>query len=67
MKSPGDGPLTNAVLAYQAKGEGGEDTVGSAEDQAAVGGEETGVEGGGGEEGKVGEGEECGCEAEVEG
>ena len=67
VERSGDGPLADAVLADEAEGEGGKDAVGSADDEAAVGGEEAGVEGGGGEEGEVGEGEEGGCEAEVEG
>ena len=61
-----DGPLADSVLADKTEGEGGEDAVGGAEDEAAVGGEEAGVEGGGGD-GEVGEGEEGACEAEVEG
>ena len=61
-----DGPLADAVLAGEAEEEGGEDAVGGAEDEAAVGGEQAGVEGGFGD-GEVGEGEEGGCEAEVEG
>ena len=61
-----DGPLADAVLADEAEGEGGEDAVGGAEEEAAVGGEEAGVEGGGGD-GEVGEGEEGAGEAEVEG
>lgn len=66
VEGSGDGPLADAVLADEAEGEGGEDTVGGAEDEAAVGGEEAGVEGGGGD-GEVGEGEEGAREAEVEG
>ena len=61
-----DGPLADAVLADEAQGEGGEDAVCGAEDEAAVRGKEAGVEGGGGD-GEVGEGEESACEAEVEG
>lgn len=52
-------------MAHEAEEEGGEDAVGGAEEEAAVGGEEAGVEGGGGD-GEVGEGEEGECEAEVE-
>ena len=66
LEGSGDGPLADAVFAEEAEGQGGEDAVGSAEDQAAVGGEEAGVEGGC-RDGEVGEGEEGGCEAEVEG
>ena len=61
-----DGPLANAMLASETEGEGGNDAVGSTKEQAAVGGEEAGVEGGRGD-GEVGEGEEGACEAEVEG
>ena len=67
MECSGHGPLADAVLADEAKDEGGEDAVGGTEDEAAVGGEEAGIEGSGGEEGEVREGEEGGCEAEVEG
>lgn len=66
VEGAGDGPLADAVLADETEGEGGEDAVGGAEDEAAVGGEEAGVEGGGGD-GEVGEGEEGAGEAEVEG
>ena len=67
VEGSGDGPLADAVLADEAEGEGCEDTIGGAEDEAAVGGEYTGVEGSGWEDGEVGEGEEGGGEAEVEG
>ena len=66
LKGSRDGPLADAVLADEAKGEGCEDAVCGAEDETAVRGEETGVKGGG-RDGEVGEGEESACEAEVEG
>ena len=66
VEGAGDGPLADAVGAGEAEEEGGEDAVGGAEEEAAVGGEEAGVEGGGGD-GEVGEGEEGAGEAEVEG
>lgn len=66
VEGSGDGPLADAVLANEAEGEGGEDAVGGAEDEAAVGGEEAGIEGGSWD-GEVGEGEEGAREAEVEG
>lgn len=61
-----DGPLADAMLANETEGEGGDDAVGGTKEQAAVGGEEAGVEGGRGDR-EVGEGEEGACEAEVEG
>ena len=66
VESSGGGPLADSVLAEEAQDERGEDAVCSAENEAAVGGEETGVEGSCWD-GEVGQGEECGCEAEVEG
>ena len=66
VKGSGYGPLADAVLADEAQGEGGEDTIGSAEDEAAVGGEEAGVERGR-RDGEVGESEEGAGEAGVEG
>ena len=67
VEGAGDRPLADAVLADETEGEGGEDAVCGAEDEAAVGGEEAGVEGCGGVDGEVGEGEEGAGEAEVEG
>ena len=66
VEGAGYGPLGNSVLADEAEGEGDDDTVGGAEDEAAVGGEEASVEGSGGD-GEEGEGEEGAGEAEVEG
>ena len=57
VEGAGDGPLGDAVGVEEAEEEGGEDAVGGAEEEAAVGGEEAGVEGEGGD-GEVGEGEE---------
>ena len=66
LKGSRDGPLADAVLADEAQSEGGDDAVGGTEDEAAVRGEEAGVEGGRGD-GEVREGEESACEAEIEG
>ena len=66
VESSGGGPLADSVPAEEAQDEGGEDAVCSAENEAAVGGEEAGVEGGCWD-GEVREGKEGGCETEVEG
>lgn len=42
VEGAGDGVLGEAVLADDAKGEGGEDAIGGAEEEGGVGGEEAG-------------------------
>ena len=49
------------MFAEEAEEEGGEDAIGGAEDEGAVGGEEAGVKRGALEVEEVGEGEEGGC------